>query len=167
MDYFSYLVSKYSNKGIILDTNLLLLYLIGLFDPGLIQKFKRTDKYSNEDFVLIGNFVSKFNHVIITPHILAELSSLSKDLADAFLYPYFQVLINTLSHYTEENISKDIIFQNPFLSKIGVTDVAIHQLSMQNAYLVFTDDMKLSSFLQYSGVDVINLNHIRTILWLK
>lgn len=167
MDYFHYLVSKYLNKGIILDTNLLLLYLIGLFNPALIQKFKRTDKYSNEDFVITGNFVSKFNHVIITPHILAELSSLSKDLPDTYLYSYFEVVIKTLSPYTERNISKDIIFQNPLLSRIGVTDVAIHQLSSDTAYLVFTDDMRLTSFLQNSGVDVINLNHIRTILWLK
>ena len=35
-------IPKYKHKGLLVDTNLLLLYLIGELEPRLISRFKRT-----------------------------------------------------------------------------------------------------------------------------
>jgi hypothetical protein len=58
---------KYKSKGILIDTNLLLLLLVGFYDENLIAKFKRTSKYSKEDFQIIRNFILHFEKIIITP----------------------------------------------------------------------------------------------------
>ena len=56
MDYYSNLIIKYKNKGILIDSNLLLVYFIGKYDLNRLQSFKKTAKYSIDDYYIINNF---------------------------------------------------------------------------------------------------------------
>ena len=64
------------NKPLILDTNLLILVLVGLFDINSIGTFKRTNKYSERDYNNLIDIVKQFPKLVITPHIFAEISNL-------------------------------------------------------------------------------------------
>jgi hypothetical protein len=44
------LVGRYARKGILIDTNILLLYFVGNFDQDLISSFKRTLQFTVEDY---------------------------------------------------------------------------------------------------------------------
>lgn len=164
------ILQKYSKIGLIIDTNLLLLYLVGIYDVNLITNFKRTAKYTSEDFNIIDNFLKYFNKVITTPYILSELSNLSLQIKEPKKKDYFIYLIKVLKQYYEEHIAKDTILDSRelyLLPQIGFTDLSIIEAVKKNEYLVFTDDFKLTGYLQSLKFDVINLNHIRTSQWLS
>lgn len=47
-EYVEGLIAKYHDRGLLIDTNLLLLFVVGLFDSGLITQFKRTKQFVPE-----------------------------------------------------------------------------------------------------------------------
>src|SRR5438045_51552 len=73
------LVGKYRTKGILLDTNLLVLFFVGLLDPGRVSSFSRTKNhgFTKAEFSLLEKIVSSTSaKIITTPHILTETSGL-------------------------------------------------------------------------------------------
>lgn len=63
-------LDRYRGKGLLLDTNLLLLYFVGLVSPGLISNFKPTLSagFSVGDFELLLRITSLFKKIIVTRH---------------------------------------------------------------------------------------------------
>jgi hypothetical protein len=70
-------MNKFHRKYLLLDTNLLLLLLVGSLDPSLIQKEKVTANqgFDETDFNQLRDFVSQFQKLVATPHILTEVKS--------------------------------------------------------------------------------------------
>lgn len=79
MEWLGILVEKHAARGLLLDTNLLLLYGIGTFSREHVKKLKRTRQYDLEDYDWLRRFTQPFHRIITTPHILAELSNLAID----------------------------------------------------------------------------------------
>jgi len=81
-------IRKYQRSGVLVDTNLLLVYFIGLYDTAtgykLVNTFKYTKgNYGSEDFDALLAFLQDFRTVVTTPHILAEVSnSITGELTD-------------------------------------------------------------------------------------
>lgn len=44
------LISRYAPRGILIDTNILLLYFVGTTNPDRIARFKRTQTFVKEDY---------------------------------------------------------------------------------------------------------------------
>jgi rRNA-processing protein FCF1 len=146
------------------DTNVLLLFFIGAFDQYLIPKFKRTKIFSVEDYEVLVRFLSPFNRITTTPHILTEVSNLSGQLGEPARSEYFKKFSSNITLLEEENVaSRDVAQMREFV-RFGLTDTGIIRLT-RGRYLVLTDDFRLSQYLQSVGVDVINFNHIRTAHW--
>ncbi len=163
--YFIELVRKHGSHGIIIDTNLLLLYLVGVYDLSFIAKFKRTRKYSIEDFNAVSGLAENFRELVTTPQILAEISNLSFQMPESKIGKYFTCLVGVLEKAREHYVEKNQLIRSNLLARIGFTDVSIIEAAKQANYLVLTDDLKAAGYLQASRCDVINLNHIRTIQW--
>ncbi len=66
------LLIEYRNGDAFLDTNLLILYLIGKYQPTYVPKFKRTTMYSEQDSHWLNGYVSQFSKIVVTPQVLAE-----------------------------------------------------------------------------------------------
>ncbi len=158
-------ISKYYNKGIIFDTNILLLLLIGLYDPTLITKFKRVNKYNLRDFGILKDIYSNSNKVIISQPIVTELSNLSFNLSSKLLKSYFKSFCNELFKFKEINRDKNTILINPLFHKLGFTDCSIIEVAKKGKYLVITDDLELYLKLTFIGIPVENFNHLKTSLY--
>ncbi|MCY7357876.1 MAG: hypothetical protein LH609_10485 [Rudanella sp.] len=63
-------------SGLLLDTNLLVLLVIGQYDPKRINGHKRLQSYTSEDYDLLLGFMSLFRTFATTPNILTEVSNL-------------------------------------------------------------------------------------------
>jgi hypothetical protein len=50
------LVSKYRNRGVLVDTNILLLWMVGVVDSSWISKHKRTKQYTAGDYIFSFDF---------------------------------------------------------------------------------------------------------------
>lgn len=158
MSQLDYFVSKYRNKIVILDTNILLVYLVGCIDLRLISSFKRTSsRFCEDDFEVLNQIFSKFKKFITTPNILTEVSNLGGQLNGDYKIKFFEILSRFIEQTPEQYVkSSDIAIDIDFI-KFGITDRGILELSKDD-YLIITDDFKLSAKCSNS----LNYNHLRS-----
>jgi hypothetical protein len=155
----SFLIKKYKNKGIVVDTNLLLLLAVGLYDPRRISSFKRTSKFNAQMFGLVKQIVEQFEQRYTTPYIITELDNLSRYLDQrewvAIAAVIRELLLpSVIELYTESSI---LLANENLHSAIGVTDSSISQIPQT---LIFTDDLPFAARMQGMGRDVLNFSHL-------
>lgn len=85
------LINRYTSKGILVDTNILLLYFVGGIRRSRISQFNRTKQFNTKDYDLLIALLSDFRTVATTPNILTEVSSFidklgEPDRASCYLY---------------------------------------------------------------------------------
>lgn len=161
MNPFAQQVQQYRRMGLLIDANLLLLYVVGLLDPNQIGS-KRTEKYLPEDFDTLAAIIGRFERVITTPHILAEVSNLGGQFGGQLHERFFEALTKAISALDEQYVVTNDAMQG--YRRLGVTDAGIIHIAQK--YLILTDDFPLSQYLQTRGVNVLNFNHIRLYNWL-
>src|SRR5512140_1976280 len=71
------LIEKHKAKGVLVDTNLLVLLLVGAINKQRIPNFKRTETFSIEDYELLVRLIDWFGKLIATPHVLSQVSDLT------------------------------------------------------------------------------------------
>ncbi len=150
-------------KGIIIDTNLLLLFLIGLFDKNQIEKVRRIRTYSIDDFEKIIKLIDFYNkEVTVTSNILTEICNLSDGFNIESKYEFFKFLEGFQSKLTEHQEPSYSIIQNNQTAfyKFGISDASIVNLAKEK-YLVITDDLSLYHFISSKSFAALNYNHLR------
>lgn len=163
---FSRLLFKYRSRGILLDSNLLVLLFIGRLNPDLVPEFKRTRNqgFTQSEFSLLDGIVQKHFRVITTPHILAETSNYICQLNNGARQSALQIIAEAVQVFKERRPeSKKLVRLGGFLD-FGLTDCAILDLP-PGRYLVLSVDAALVIALQRRGVDAINFNHLRQLGW--
>lgn len=150
--------NKYKHSGVLVDTNLLLLFIVGSLDPELISRHSRTARFTYDDFQIINRVIDFFETKISTPHILTEVSNLiGRDLP----------IRNALGSYIATSTEKfaqgfELVAKESYL-KFGLADTATFTIS-KNKYLVITDDGPLLGFLTSNGIDAVDLRTLRRLL---
>ncbi len=162
-DYALQLIQKYRQVGVLIDTNLLLLYVIGTYDATRISQFDKTCDFPPDTFELLERILNRFDKVVTTPYILAEVSnwaaqfpSYEKNKLHLDLFGKFALLVEGFDeiYETSKVIAKDDAF-----CRLGLADASI--VNLGNKYLVLTTDGRLMGYLQNSGVDAVNINDLR------
>ena len=67
---------------VLLDSNLLLLLIVGRTNPSLIGTHKRTRDYDPGDVDVIENLIAAYDGLVTTPHILTETSNLLRQIGN-------------------------------------------------------------------------------------
>ncbi|HEY9648142.1 MAG TPA: PIN domain-containing protein [Chroococcidiopsis sp.] len=160
-DEIQSLFSQYRSKGILIDTNILLLYFVGSINRERISKFKRTAQFRPEDYDTLLGIMSFFPKRVTTPNILTEVNSLSNQLSEPERSQCLAFFSKSISLLDENYLSSNTVSQRAEFTRFGLTDCGIVELA-RNQYLVLTDDFKLATHLQIQGVDAVNFNHIRS-----
>lgn len=153
MTYLEELIGKHRVHGVLIDTNLMILWLVGRADRRKIAGFKRTQVYTINDYELLEQFISAFQRIVTTPHVLTEISNLTSERFAAVL-KWWVGQAHELC-----DLGKTIVEDSCFL-KFGLTDAAISMAGKQD-FLVLTDDLRLCDVLQRQGCDAINFSHLR------
>jgi hypothetical protein len=151
-------------RGLLIDTNLWLLFLVGQYDPRLIKSYKRTRRYTAEDYDVMSQIVRLFPRLVTTPHILAEVSNLSAELRQARGGAYVSGEVSILATLDERPHPSAMLFRSRHFARFGLTDAGIVQVAPGNC-LVLTDDLPLANLLGSLSIDVVNFNHVRAINW--
>jgi hypothetical protein len=155
------------SKTLLLDTNLLPLYLVGCKDPKLLEGARRLNAYIEEDFYLLIEFIeeSGFTQFVSTPHILSEASNLIGLERDLLKTLGRNAIMEYVQHCNEITHNAAILVHEPEFNRLGLTDVAIRLASSLPAS-VLTADLPLYLHLANAGVEVVNFNHIRQGSWM-
>lgn len=166
-DCFLRACTKY---GLILDTNMLVLYIVGTTDVSRIANTDVTKDYTVDLYKHTRKLVeiSKFKAPIITPHIVSEVAHMLDLDANRIkkggtvpISPWFAcsmgVFQNAQEEYcpTHDIVSSRSTLQNE-LAHYGITDLSVTDIASNKNYAVLTDDSDLCSHIHQNGSLVIS-----------
>ena len=158
------LIGKYRNVGVLVDTNILLLHVVGSTNKQRITQFKRTrERFTIEDFDLLQRILCLFSKVTTTQSILTEVSNLTGQLTEPEKSRCRTLFAEEIKRFEEIYAPSSRICDEQMFPKFGLTDCGIMATNQQ--YLVLTDDLPLAAYLSRQGVDTINFNNIRQYGW--
>ncbi|MCD5406189.1 MAG: hypothetical protein LRZ99_00670 [Desulfotomaculum sp.] len=152
-------------RSVLLDTNLLLLLIVGLYDKDLISKHKRTKNFVVADFDLLVKSIDGYEILWVTSHCLAEVSNLLKQTNDGRAKALMACFAAFIAKAREAHIPKKIIFTNDVSIRLGVADTGI-VIKSKRVSCVFTTDFDLYQEILGRRNKVVNFNHLRTKLYM-
>ncbi len=148
-------------RSILLDTNLLVLLIVGLYDKSLINTHKRTNNFTPEDFDLLVESINSYEVLWFTSHCIAEVSNLLKQTNRDKALELMNFLSDFIEDKKESHIHKNILINYDASLKLGVADTGI-LVKAKRVTCVFTVDLDLYLELLKRTNRVVNFNHLRT-----
>lgn len=136
-------------KNLIIDTNLLLLLVIGSVNDGLhIKNSDRLEKFTKDDLDKVLEIILLHDDVYITPYIAAETSNLI-DLAGNARKEAFEIAREIFGNFKkiDSDISLDTLDENFLL--FGITDNSL--INLARDFYILTDDHRMLEPLYNSG----------------
>lgn len=124
------LAGKYRAKGILLDSNLLVLLFVGRLDPRRVRTFKRTynQGFTEDDFSLLQNTVTFFSKIITTPHVLTETTNYICELHGEVRQSALRIISETVQTFKERQTESKKLVLTEFFPRFGLTDSAVLDL---------------------------------------
>lgn len=157
------LLEKYEGRGVFIDTNLLVLLLVGMVNEDRISRFKRTRDFTRDDFRTLRNLVAWFGSPLVsTPHVLSQVSDLTDlagDEGTAVRKLFREFSINLISE-TRDPASQ--LTQHRLFNRLGLADVSVAAVC-ERKVVVLTAHVQLQVALTALGLDAINFNHLRPV----
>ncbi len=154
------LLEAEGQRRLLVDSNLLVLYIVGSVNIKRITGFKRTAKYLPADYRLLTDVMGQFHEICTVPQVMTEVSNLTdmdgreKVLARAALR---QIIARTV----ESPVPSGVAAEHALFLPLGIADAAIASAAKEMDCLVLTDDLPLYVRLIASGLPAINYTHLR------
>lgn len=160
------ILARHRNSPLLIDSNLLILWLIGKTDVALVGRFKRTSSFEASDFRLLDNIIGALKpRLITTPNILTEVSNLATTLHGTARSRFSALLKSHIVGVEERFVPSESASSRREFSAFGLTDCAIIELCGALRSLVVTADALLAETLRHLELDAINFNHLRPLKW--
>ena len=148
-------------KSIVLDANLLVLFVVGLTDPAYVDKHKRLRAYDLLALHLLEEYIiASSKEVLVTPHALSEASNHLRQIAE----PARSHIGRTFQKFIER--SKEIYVKSATASSraefldLGLSDSALMEVAKEDVVIVSVD-LDLCIAAEIAGYSALNFNHVR------
>lgn len=152
------------SRAVALDSNLLLLYIVGSAAPSYIAKHKRLHPdYTEGDFHLLVQQLSSFSVLILTPNTVSETSNLIDHIgnpARSHIYQVLRELLASLPAFEERYVSSVSASNRLELAKLGITDCVLLTLCSEGIPLL-TVDLQLYLAASRFSKNAVNFHHLR------
>ena len=148
-------------KPILLDTNLLVLLVLGSVDERWIGRHKRSKNFVAADWHLLVKTIGGAD-LLTTPHILAETSNhlRSGGMKNPANVELMAALVNFIGIAAEKDVTARSVAGNALFLRLGLTDTAIMSVAQSNVHLLTADlDLYLAALAK--GQETTNFNHLR------
>ena len=89
---------------IIVDSNALIVLLIGIIDPKLFKTHNTTSIYDEDDFNDLLNVIEDFKEIIVLPNIWTEVDNLLNSFGGNYRYQYIQKITEMIKITSEKYI---------------------------------------------------------------
>jgi predicted nucleic acid-binding protein len=149
-----------TTAGLLVDTNLLVLFVVGAVNPDRISTFKRTSRYTTADHELLLRVLAEFKAWYMVPHVLAEVSNLI-DLRGDERQQALGFLKGTISLLTEAEMPSARAAEDVLYLELGLVDAAIGAVARAHDCTVLTDDLDLYLLLSHQTNNVIYFTYLR------
>jgi len=146
---------------VLVDTNLLLLLIVGTVAPDRIGSVSRTEEFDQSDFEVLTELLRPYRFTVTTPHVLSQTSDLlgqgvTGELEDALRLQLHQISVITHERFvTARKLCNDTLARPYGLADAGVIEAARHGCT------VLSTDARLCNELKRRGLEAKNFNHLR------
>ena len=148
-------------QPVVLDTNLLVLLVVGLHDPALISRHKRLAAYTREDFDILVEMLRLASAVLLTPDTLTEASNLLGK-GDRQAEAPRALLTEFVKLQGETDIESRLAVDHAAFRRLGLADAALLTLmpEVSGEALLLTADLGLYLAASEAGRKALNWNHL-------
>jgi len=141
------------------DTNLLVLLVVGSVNRRRIGQFKRTSSFEEKDYDLLRDLLRGYR-IFSLAHVLSEMSNLT-DLSGDEQAQARQILREAICAIEEPIMPSRTAVQNSVYTRLGLTDAAIVESARTHGCAVLTNVLDLTLALQQQDLPAANFTHYR------
>ncbi|AAQ60210.1 PIN domain-containing protein [Chromobacterium violaceum] len=145
---------------LLIDTNLLVLFVVGTASRDYIEKHKRLTEFVPDDYDALLKIISNATSVLVTPNTLTETSNLAAYIGEPARSKVFAVLKNLITSTAECYIPSNTVTDRQEFIRLGLTDSLLIEACSEDITLI-TTDLNLYLAAQSAGSSAINFNQIR------
>ena len=150
--------------GLFIDTNLLVLLIVGSVGRDLIAKHKRLrGAYTAEDYDILVGLLRPVDRVFVTPNTLTEASNLLGHHGEperSRLFDKLRILIQESEEFVVTSVDAS---SNSAFGRLGLTDAALLELITAESPLLTADlDLYLAA-LEKGQEAAVNFTHLRNL----
>ena len=141
-----------------MDSNLLVLLVVGSVDRGLISRHRRSRRFGPDDYDRLLALLDPLDRVLVTPNTLTEASNLLSSSDD----PRPMACLRALIEETEEIVvASRTATRNRMFARLGLTDAALLEAVSAETPLITVDfDLYGAALAKGEGVAV-NFTHFQ------
>ena len=151
------------SRGVLIDTNLFVLLIVGLVNRERIPRFKRTSHYTPEDWDLLVGLIEQIPRRYAIAHVLAEVNTLT-DMKGQEKVIAREMLHRVIAITEELHIPSVEVCASSYYCRLGLTDAAIGLAARKCGCSVLTNDSDLYIALMEEGASVLRFDHLREML---
>lgn len=131
-----------TKRPVLVDTQLLVLLVVGATRPDLTARQKKTSRYTRTDFSLLIDLLGYRPKFVFCPHVASETSNLVAQYGEPDRTSLMTVLRALPNNATEMPVTTASAMEQPEFIRLGLADAA--QLSLcTSETLLLTDDEPL------------------------
>ncbi len=127
---------------ILIDSNLLVLLIVGRFDRNLILTHRRLSGYAPDDFEELRGIISGHEPIVVTPNTLTEAGNLLAQHGQPDRSRLLALLRRVIDQGEEIVIASQTAARREEFERFGLTDSALLE-AVSRGYLLLTADARL------------------------
>ncbi len=145
---------------ILIDTNALIVLILGLINPNLVDSHPRTSIYVKQDFHDLLLRINDLDRLIVLPNVWTEVDNLLNDFRGNRKYRYVKTITEAIKASTEQYIESVKAIENSTFYDLGLTDSLLLEKA-KSCTLLITSDSTLSDYAIANGISVYDMVKIR------
>ena len=147
-------------EAIVLDSNLLVLLIVGTASRSYVPGHRRLRAYSESDFDLLVDLIAPASSILLTPNTLTEASNLLGYIGEPARGKICDVFRVFIKAGEERYLESGRAAERDEFRRLGLTDSVLLHLAEEPSTLL-TADLDLYLAAAKRGLKVINFNHRR------
>ena len=114
-----------NRPGLLLDSSLLLLWIVGSLDRNLVHQHRRLAAYTARDFDILIDLVSQRGTVYVTPNTLTEATNLLMQHRDPQRTRLLEMLRASIAESEEVIVTSSLAAGRTEFLRLGLTDAVL------------------------------------------
>ncbi len=146
---------------LLIDTNLLVLFVVGTAAKEYIARHKKLTEFTVEDYDMLVKIVARASEVLVTPNTLTETSNLAAYINEPARSKVLDVLRTVIASASQERyVPSSVAAERKEFVRLGLADAALLEIAAKDVTLL-TTDFDLYNTALAKGAQALNFNHLR------
>lgn len=144
----------------LIDSNLLVLFVVGMAGRDLIGRHRRLREFSADDYDRLVRTISTVEQMVVTPNTLTETSNLLRLHNEPQRSRFLDVLRWIIEQSKEVMVASEMASRNRAFRRLGLTDAVLLEIVSADTPLLTVD---LDLYIAVSSEDpnaAVNFRHL-------